>query len=82
MIKWKRMIAVITLGVLLLPCVAVAGQAPGVQDRPNLGGSELDVKEGVGAQYEMRGTVSWFQNLFWYQIYALLRWVDRWSVFI
>lgn len=79
--KWKGMIAVFSLVLLLLPYVAVAGQAPGVQDRPYVQ-DEIDVKDGVGAHVETRGRVVWFQNLFWYQVYSLLRWVERWSVFV
>lgn len=80
--KWKGTVALSMLVVLLLPCAVFAGQAPGVQDRPFVGDNEDHIKDGVGARVDVRGRVEWFNNLFWYQVYVLVRWMERWSVFV
>ena len=73
----NRVVAAFLLLLLLLPCVALAGQAPGTEQSP------ADEANGNGGSVwhhrDDRGACRWFNNLFWYQIYALHRWMSRWN---
>lgn len=79
--KWKGLLAVLTLVLLLLPYVAFAGQAPTVQQKP-LENGQVDTPSNVTGQQDTRGRCWFFGNLFWYQIFDFYRWVSRWSVFV
>ncbi|MBN1827094.1 MAG: hypothetical protein JW958_12625 [Candidatus Eisenbacteria bacterium] len=75
----KKTIALVMLVLLLVPYTVFAGQMPSVRDaQPNSHHSSVLGDQSTGIQ-ENRGTVSWANNLFWYQLLLLYRWATRWA---
>ncbi|MFH1679887.1 MAG: hypothetical protein ABIH26_04505 [Candidatus Eisenbacteria bacterium] len=72
----RRLVAIVLVLALLVPCAALAGQAPSAQvTNPRSGDAGA-----VTGQLDVRGRTAPGGLYFWYQYFALLRWYARWDI--
>ncbi len=77
----RKVIAAFLLVLLLVPVAAMAGQAPIAGDvQADLEDTQIDNDGHVRGEQDLRGQ-TWYEGyyMFWYQMFAWMRWLTRWG---